>query len=134
MPNTIDKWLTTARTDNPERKKFWLEVIGSECVPILSIIPTWADLPGLGSAMVYLLDVAALPKEKQERLVAALAARFGLTIDEERTELAKGVPILADDVEVMTCDRGLMADLMDYQTGFLDEGMEDGLMDIDWEL
>lgn len=111
--NTKDKWLTTARTDDPERKRFWLETVGSEYVPILSIIPTWGDLPGLGRRLVYLLDVKALGEEQQERLLVALGNRFGLTMDEMRAEAAAhGIPILADGVEVMTSDRVLMAGLV----------------------
>lgn len=111
--NTVDKWLTTARTDNPERKQFWLETIGSDVVPILSIIPTWAHLPGVGEALVYLLDVKALKLEQQERLVRFLADRFGLTVATAWAEWElKGVPILADDVEVMTSDVGLIANLV----------------------
>ncbi len=47
--------------------------------------------------------------QQHEVLVKALAERFGLTIEDAWAEWELGgVPILADDVEVMTTDLGLL--------------------------
>lgn len=74
------------------------------------------------------------------KLMHGVAQRFGLTFDEAEAEFHRnGVPILADGVEVMTSDRGLMANFVmdDLEMEFVgpdpdavdDWGIEDELDD-----
>lgn len=115
--NTKDKWLTIAKVDNPERRAFWMSTLGTDTVPILSIIPDWATLPRIGLTLVYLLDIHALSEQQQEHLLVALAEKFQISADEARELFYRdGVPILADDVEVTTTDPALIADIMDEGT------------------
>ena len=111
--NTTDNWQTLAKVENPDRRAFWLATLGTDTVPIFSIIPTWATLPNIGESLVFLLDVHALSQEQQEKLLAALAEKFDVPSVEARELFFRdGVPILADDVEVTTTDQGLIANLV----------------------
>lgn len=115
--NTIDNWLTTAKVDDPERQAFWLSTLGTDTVPILSIIPEWATLPRIGLTLAYLLDIHALSEKQQEKLLVALAEKFQISADEARELFYRdGVPILADDVEVTTTDPALIAAIVDEGT------------------
>ena len=88
----------TATITDSERAAFWLAALGATTLPILTPIACLANLPGIPRAMVYLLDLAALQSEQQERLVTMLAAKFGLDEAEAWAAYERGVPILADDV------------------------------------
>lgn len=111
--NTPDNWLTTAKIDNEDRRAFWLATLGTDIVPIVSIVPEWATLPRIGLTLVYMLDMEALSQEQQGKLLRGLAERFGMTTAEAQAEWPKGVPILADDVEVTTSDLALIACILD---------------------
>jgi hypothetical protein len=107
--NTPTNWKTTATIKNPERLAFWQEVFGGDTVPILSFVPSAANLPGIPNASVYMLDLRVITAEQRERLIAAIARKFNLPIEEVAAGLdIHGVPILADDVSVTSTDQGLL--------------------------
>jgi hypothetical protein len=107
--NTPTNWKTTAKINNPERLAFWQEVFGGDTVPIYSFVPSVADLPGIPGAAVYMLDLGAITADQRQRLIAGIARKFDLSIEEVTAGLyAHGVPILADDVSVSSTDQGLL--------------------------
>lgn len=107
--NTVGAWKTTVRTTDPERRAWWLEMTGCEELPILSIIPVPACLPGHPKTAVYLLDVDALTEEQRSRLVSATAKKFGVTVEEVEVEiLDHGYPILAEDATALSWDAEIM--------------------------
>ena len=112
--NTQENWDTTAKVSNPERQAFWQEVFGTDEVPITSIVANQANLPGFDKPqLVYMLDLKAISPEQRERLIAALAIKFGIPDSEAADEIDKqGVPILASDVSVATSDRRVMASIL----------------------
>lgn len=112
--NTSTDWKTTATIKNPERLAFWQEVFGGDTVPILSIIPSRANLPGIPDAVVYLLDLRVITADQRERLIAGIARKFNLPNEEVAAGLDEyGVPVLADDVTVVSTDQGLLMSLVD---------------------
>jgi len=110
--NTPMNWLTTAKVIDPERKKFWIDALGVDEVPIRSIVSQLIDLPGIPNARVYMLDIDALTVCEKFSLRRALAKRFGLLIGEVDLE-KMGCPILAEGVYVISADLGLMMNLID---------------------
>jgi len=112
--NTKENWDTTAKVTNPERKVFWEEIFGIDEVPITSIIPHSANLPGFDTPQaVYLLDLKAITLEQREKLINAIARKFKIPENEVAQELDKqGVPILASDLLVSTSDRRIMASIL----------------------
>lgn len=96
---------TTATIHNPERRRFWMSVFYTDTVPIKSIIPGFADLPGHPDAQVYFLDLEAITPAERRRLVRHLANRFNLSPHYVAANLNKqGVPILAEDVSLISTD------------------------------
>lgn len=112
--NTPTDWKTKAKISNPERKVFWESVFGGDEVPIVCFLPELARLPGFKEPQqVYLLDLKAITEEQKERLVAALAEKFGDPADVVAKEIDyRGLPILAADVSVSSSDQGLVMSLM----------------------
>lgn len=103
--NTINEWKTKARITNPERLALWQAVFDGDEVPIVSIVPQIGTFTDIGEQRFYLIDLAAIETERRQKLVEALAAKFGMAIDfiEANLELI-GVPILAMDVVVSSSD------------------------------
>jgi hypothetical protein len=103
--NTPENWTTTASVTNPERRQFWLDVFGVDRVPIKSILPQRVALPGFEAGTdAYMLDLPAISPEQRKRLIAAIAQKFNIPVDEVEAELDQGVPILASDVLVSSSD------------------------------
>jgi hypothetical protein len=115
--NTKDNWQTTATIHDEHRVAVWGSIFPGAVVPIKSILPSRADLPGHPDALVYFLDLNAITDEQRQKLIEALAALFGLTEDEVRNDLPRGVPILADDVIVSSTDQGLLLSMMGDEEG-----------------
>jgi hypothetical protein len=112
--NTIQQWQTVARVGETERKKIAKFVFGDEVIPIKSIFPKLADLPGMPSTLVYEMDLLAITAEQRQRLVAALSERFGLAAAEVEANLDRiGAPILAENITVTTTDPAMMTFLWD---------------------
>ena len=107
--NTIDNWQTTATVTDADRARMWNAVFGSPRVPVKSIVPTRANLPGRPDVLIYQLDVNVITSEQRAKLCQELGARFGLSpefVDQELDE--HGVPILADDVSITSTDRRMV--------------------------
>src|SRR5687767_11984464 len=103
--NTIDKWVTTATIRDEPRRALWSEVFPGATIPIKSIITSKANLPDLPNADVYMLDLDAITHAQREGLITVIANRFNLPIDEVRSEINQGVPILAQGVSVASADQ-----------------------------
>ena len=108
--NTQTEWQITARVSNPERIAFWESIFGRDEVPITSFIPQYAVLPGFGEPQpIYMLDLKAITDEHRQKLVQAIAKKFGLPASEVARDLDnQGVPILASDVCVISTDKALI--------------------------
>lgn len=113
MGNTINDWMTTATIMDGARREWWLEWFGSPTAPIISIVATLVNVSKYGEVEAYMLDLDAITDERKEKLMQGLAKAFGMTEDDARLELIKGVPILAENVSVSTRDPGIMFSLID---------------------
>lgn len=112
---------TFATVHDEERRAFWLEVLGSDTLPIVSPIGRYVNLPGKPNSYTYKLDVDQLEEADQVKLVKMLAAKFGLDEMRAWNEVAEnGVPVLAEDVTVTCDDIGLLLSMMD---GYEDDGI-----------
>jgi len=110
--NTKDNWLTTATVHAEDRRALWGSIFPGAVVPIKSILTSKANLPGLPNVEVYMLDLEAISDEQREGLIEAISNRFGYPVEEVRTEIEQGVPVLADGVSVATRDQGLAFSLL----------------------
>ncbi len=83
---------------DPLRAALFREVgLDPERVPVSSPAPGWANLPGVGRALVYEMAIGDLTEDQRQRLAALLAGRFGLPVEEVVRDLdVVGCPILAD--------------------------------------
>ena len=112
--NTKEDWQTTVTIHDEHRAAVWGKIFPGARMPILSIVPSTADLPGHPGASVYLLDLAAITDEQRGQLVNALADLFAMDPDQVRQDVdALGVPISADDTSVESTDQGMMFSLID---------------------
>lgn len=111
--NAIDKWVTTATIHDEPRRALWSSVFPGATIPIRSILISKADLPGISNADVYFLDLDAITDEQREGLITVIANRFMIPIDEVRSEINQGVPILAEGVTVSSADQGLLFSLIE---------------------
>ncbi len=85
------------------RAQEWTDVLGALTVPLESPIEQKAVLPGLGERSVYRVAVGRLSTEQIERLIAHLARKFHIPLEDVRRDLLRaehGLPILAEDVIV----------------------------------
>ena len=108
--NTPENWETfaTIRADN-DRAAAWREVFGGDRLPVKSILPGRANLPGKPDALIYEMDIRALTPEIRERLITSIATRFGQDLAFVEANLDReGCPVLADDVVVSTTNVGLL--------------------------
>ena len=87
----------TVTVQDPDRAEKFRSVFGTTSVPIKSMIPEYANLPGFDEPqLVYLLDVDRITSEQFARLVAHVSLEFGLPAHEvEHGIIAGGFPILA---------------------------------------
>lgn len=100
MMNTIDNWIFTATIHDEERKKFWVDALGMDTVPILSPFVSKVKVPEHGETLAYMLDVMALGAEQITRLASMLADKFEIDPDDAQNLVFDGVPILAEGVTV----------------------------------
>lgn len=112
--NTRDNWQTTATIHAPERRAVWSEIFPDARVPIESILPAVANLPGHPGARVYMLDLDAINDIQRAQMIDMLAKKFNLPAEEVSRDMdSMGVPILADGVSVALSDPGLFFSMMD---------------------
>lgn len=84
-----------------ERSIMWQEVMGGNVVVLKSPFASEALIPGHGVTRVYEMDIDALQPEQRERLITALARKFGLPEEEVSRDLDDvGCPVLADEIVV----------------------------------
>lgn len=105
----------TATVVDPERRAFVISIFGSDTVPIESIMPINISTFEHEQVLAYMLDLDAITDEQLEKLITALAGKFGYDVDFVRSEIARqGVPLLTDDVGVLvqTSDYGTLMDLL----------------------
>jgi hypothetical protein len=116
--NTKDNWQTTITIHDEVRAAVWGAIFPGARVPVRTLVPVLADLPGIRSARVYFLDLDAVSDAQLAELVRKLAELFSLDPDEVRQDMAAtGVPILADNTSLESSDHALVQDLI----GDLDE-------------
>lgn len=115
--NTKDNWLTTATIHDEPRRSLWSVVFPGAVVPIKSILTCKVSVPGHQNVDAYMLDLDAVNDELREMLVTVISARFSIPIDEVRSELHHGVPILAEGVSVGTADPGIFFSMIDGEEG-----------------
>ena len=85
------------RVIDEERAKEWRAVLGTDTLPVRSIITERALLP-IGEKLVFMLDIEKLTTEQRDSLITHLAEKFNLPREEvEKGIHEMGVPILADD-------------------------------------
>jgi hypothetical protein len=110
--NAIDKWVTTATIHDEPRRALWSLIFPGATVPIKSILTSKASLPGHENADVYFLDLDAITQEQRDGLIVMISTHFRIPLEEVRSELEMGVPILAEGVSVSSADQGLVFSLM----------------------
>jgi hypothetical protein len=94
------------RTTNKKQEDAWKDVLGTTELPILSLLPEPAETP-TGVKDVYMVDLETLTKKQHEKLVTHLAERYHLTEEEVRSDInILGVPIIADDCQIITNEIG----------------------------
>ncbi len=95
----INPFNTWVETDDLERRQLWVEALGYEAAPVKSPLPQWVEIEGRGVELVYMLDLCQIDETQKSRLIAGLARRFGLDVEEVRRGFdINGCPILARDV------------------------------------
>lgn len=93
-------FVATIREGSP-RYQEWLEVMGTNTIPLKSPIPRLTRLPGIGEVHVLVIDLALLTEGQRARMIKHLAAKFGIDEQEIASSLDHGgVPILDEDVIV----------------------------------
>ena len=89
--------METIRVHNKQRAEEWIKVLGTDEVPIKSMLLHRVETP-IGEKDAYMMDVEKLTKEQQEALIKHLAGKFNLDKEEVRRDVfMKGVPILRED-------------------------------------
>jgi hypothetical protein len=111
--NTRDDWLTTATIHDEARRNLWSVVFPGAIVPIKSMLTCKVNVPGHDNADAYMLDLDAISDDQIERLCNVISVAFGIPLDEVRSEINMGVPILAEGVSVATRDQGLFFSMLD---------------------
>lgn len=88
----------TVTITNEQRAAEWQAILGTITVHVKSPIPSPANLPGRGEALIYELDLDMITDEQRQRLISHLVAKFDIPQALVRADLDRqGVPILADD-------------------------------------
>ena len=128
--NTQAKWATTVQVVDEGRREFWMDIFGTDTLPVVGVVPQWATVPSReGPQLVYMLDLRAIDGEQRARLVGALAEKFRLPVGEVAGLLdVHGVPVLADDVVLTSSDVGQIVSLLDD-----DDELGDWWCEVEWE-
>ena len=88
--------------ENSPRAADWAIVFGGRGIAIVSPYPEWRSLPGVGMALVVMMDMSRIGPEQYKRLVKHISTRFELPEgDVERDLYWRGCPILFKDVTVV---------------------------------
>ena len=113
--------METVRVYNKERAKEWKKVLGTDNVPIVSLISQPFNLP-IGEKYCYLLDLKQLSKEQKENLIKHLTEKFKLDkMFVEKNIEKQGVPILVDDCIVSSTEIYKYLDDWDNESEEIDD-------------
>lgn len=86
-----------------------MELLGTRTFALKSPQPIRASLPGIPDALVYLLDVDALPPADIEKLARYFARKFNGRLSDVRKEIRRdGIPVLADNCTIVVDLRMLL--------------------------
>jgi hypothetical protein len=111
--NTKEKWQTRVVIRDEVRAAVWGAIFPGARVPVRTLVPVLADLPGLPSARVYFLDLDAVSDAQLAELVPKLAELFSLNPEAVRQDMAAtGVPILADNTSLESSDHAMVQSLI----------------------
>lgn len=104
MPTDTDQrnrlWWATLSLRSP-RYQTWLDILGTNEVPLKSARLHAADLGPEKDVEVYLLDLAKFDQGQRWRLIEWIGSKFGASRGEIEGELDQvGFPIRAEDVTV----------------------------------
>ena len=89
--------------ESSPRRATWLEVFGTDRVPLLSARPVRATSP-IGIREFYLVDVGELSDEARARVVLYVAKAFRRSPAEVEADLVDGehgLPVLKEDVTII---------------------------------
>lgn len=93
-------FIATIREGSP-RYQEWLNVMGSNDIPLKLPIPGVTDLPSRGESHVFAMDLAALTEEQRKRLIQHIAREFEIDEIEVASTLDEvGCPILDEDITI----------------------------------
>src|SRR5687768_1514331 len=73
-----------------ERGRQYVEWIGTNLLPIVSPDALIGQLPGLGLHPVWILDAKRLDPRVRQRIAAAMAEKFGLSVEEVLADIDNG--------------------------------------------
>lgn len=92
---------TATIAERSPRSEDWKTVFGTKTIALKHPIPQQGNFPEVGIQEFYEVDLKALTEEQRERMIAHIAKRFHLAVEEVRAGLDKvGCPILAEDVTI----------------------------------
>lgn len=116
----------------PTRKELFLEIFGTNKVPVTSMMPGYTNLPGFSEPqLAYLLDMNFVTEEQRSKIIDHIAKRFELPREFVRTHLQKdGVPILASHTSWQTSNQIVVRSIIFDDVDMNDD---DDDMDEDWE-
>jgi len=78
--------METVKVHNEERAKRWIELLGTDELPIMSMILHRVKTPK-GVSNAFMLDVEKLTKEQQDAMIKHLAKEFNLNEEEVRRDV-----------------------------------------------
>ena len=80
-----------------ERKKYFIEVFGTNIINVKSPVPEWIQTPDHEKVLAYFLDLDLITERQREKLIKNLSERFNESIEFVEKNLDKmGVPILKE--------------------------------------
>src|SRR4030042_306276 len=112
---------------DPERRKYFEAIFGSNAVPVTTYLPVTVKVPEKGITEAYTLDFKRVTPTQRQAIIAHIAQRLKLDPTSVAKDLEKmGVPILADQ-----CPVAIPASLVTPDDSPVDEAEEDE-DDEDW--
>jgi len=89
-------------TKNGRQRSLWLQLFGTDTLPVTSAHPQEVFYKDGRSQLVYTLDTAALGEHNCRRLAAHVAARrWGTTFESALADVRRGWPVNADDCQLV---------------------------------
>jgi hypothetical protein len=83
---------------DPARVESYQRLFSRDWVAVKSPVPEWAELPGIGLDLVYLMDLDELTPQELDNLCRDIAQRFELPLEEvEENIRVEGCPVRFND-------------------------------------